>query len=70
MTEQEIRAYALMIAEIKNQGKFSNIKNCEGSILELNPRQLTYLEAIERYIADKNFWKISDNGKHYSGEVS
>ena len=44
MTEQEIRAYALMIAEIKNQGKFSNIKNCEGSILELNPRQLTYLE--------------------------
>jgi hypothetical protein len=68
--EQEIRAFALMIAEIKNKGGFFNVKNCEGSIIELNERQVNYLQAIERYIDENNYWSISDNGRKLEGTVT
>jgi len=55
MTEQEIRAFALAIAEIKNQGNFCNALNCDGSVIELTERKLSYLKAIERYIVDNNY---------------
>jgi len=69
MNEQEIRAFALAIAEIKNQGKFCSVKSSEGSLIELNDRQRNYLKAIERYIADDNAWGVSDDGTHFSMEV-
>jgi predicted RNA-binding protein with RPS1 domain len=70
MSEQEIRAWTLLIAEVKNGGSFCNVKNCEGGLIELSPRQHSYLKVIERYIADDNYWGVSDDGRRLSGEVS
>jgi predicted RNA-binding protein with RPS1 domain len=67
--EQEIRAFALAIAEIKNHGEFCNVKSCEGGLIELSERQRHYLESIERYIADNNAWPISDDGTPFSMEI-
>jgi len=69
MNEQEIRAFALAIAEIKNQGEFCRVKSCDGSIIELSDRQRNYLKSIERYIADNNAWDISDDGRKFSMEI-
>ena len=68
--EQQIRAFSLLIAEVKNQGKFTKLKKGQSYIIELNDRQEGYLKAIENYIADKNFWPVSDEGQRLSGEVS
>jgi hypothetical protein len=70
MNEHETRAWALLVAELKNGGNFCRVKSCEGGLIELSPRQFAYLEAIERYIADKNYWGVSDDGRRLSGEVS
>jgi hypothetical protein len=69
MNEQEIRAYALAIAEIKNHGEFCRVKSCEGGLIELGERQRHYLESIEKYIADNKFWPVSDNGRQFSMEI-
>jgi len=69
MNEQEIRAFALAIAEIKNQGNFCRVKSCEGGLIELSERQQNYLASIERYIADNNIWKVSDDGRPLSMEI-
>ena len=70
MNEQEIRALAFAIAEIKNQGKFCKILNCEDSIIELTERKLSYLKAIERYISDNIFREVFYSEEpELSGEV-
>jgi hypothetical protein len=66
---QVIRAYALAIAELKNNGVFCRVRNYGGSIVELSERQRNYLAAIERYIADNNYWDVSDDGRSFSMEV-
>jgi len=54
MTEkQEIRAYALAIAVLNNQGSFFTVlkgKNPKDSIVELSYQHIDYLEAVEKYI--------------------
>ena len=67
--KQKIRAFALAIAEIKNQGTFCRVKSCEGGLIELSERQQHYLESIERYIADNNAWGVSDDGRQFSMEI-
>ena len=76
MTNQEIRAFALAIAEIKNKGAFINVfvdnaQDTDGSIVELPRRRLRYLKAIERYIADDNFRDVVlvDEIDRYCGEL-
>jgi len=58
MNEQETRAFALAIAEIKNQGNFCNVLNCDGSVIELTERKLNYLKAIERYITGNSYRNV------------
>ena len=67
--EQEIRAWALLIAEVKNRGNFSNLNRGEKYVVELNDRQLAYLEAIGNYISESNHRPVSDNGRPFSCEV-
>jgi len=51
MTEkQEIRAFALAIAVLNEQGSFFNVLKGEKSIVELSYQQIDYLEAVENYI--------------------
>jgi len=69
MNEQEIRAFALAIAEIKNQGAFCRVKSYKGGLIELSERQRHYLESIERYIADNNAWEVSDDGRQFAMEI-
>ena len=66
--EQEIRAWALLIAEVKNQGHFAKVLKGH-QIIEFNDRHLNYLAAIEAYIATKNYRLVSDNGDRLSGEI-
>jgi hypothetical protein len=66
---QEIRAIALAIAEIKNNGAFFRVRNYGGSLVELCERRRNYLAAIERYIADNNYWDVSDDGRRFSMEA-
>ena len=58
MNEKEIRAFALAIAEIKNQGNFCNLLNFDGGVIELTEKKLSYLKAIERYIVDNNYRSV------------
>jgi len=51
MTEkQEIRAYALAIAVLNNQGSFFKVLKGEKSIVELSYQHIDYLDAVENYI--------------------
>jgi len=63
MTEkQEIRAYALAIAVLNNQGSFFRVLKGESPIIELNDRQIAYLDAIEDYITEGIRREVSDSG--------
>jgi hypothetical protein len=58
MTEkQEIRAFALAIAVLNNQERVPFVRALKGEkkyTIELNDRQIAYLEAIEEYIETGN----------------
>jgi len=59
MTDEELRAFALIIAELNHPNRFFNIRN---SKIQLNERHRRYLKAIEQYIANDTYEAVSDNG--------
>ena len=59
MNEQELRAFALLIAELNHYSRFFNIRDDK---IELNNRHLNYLNAIKKFIENGDYLEISDNG--------
>ncbi|GBU28273.1 hypothetical protein R84B8_01831 [Treponema sp. R8-4-B8] len=48
--EQEIRAFALAIAVLNNEGSFFQLLKGKDYVIEFNGQQTAYLKAVEKYI--------------------
>jgi len=60
--DQQIRAWALAIAVLNNQGGFFKVLGGEHPIIEFNDRQKEYLKAIREYIREDIERPVSDSG--------